>query len=249
VHHGNAYHSSHPIRRYLERLKLFLLRYCTNVYPSEFMQTYVGVTGFVVPNPYNSDAFYKRGGSVDRDIVFCGRLVPHKGAHLLIEALPDIVGLRGATSLTVIGEGPELERPKLMARDSGLLDNVHFTGALHGDRLAEALSRHKVMVVPTIWEEPFGIVALEGLACCSAVVVSRLGGLKEAVGKFGVLVDPDAKSLADVVAQALIDIDQGRDVPDGASADAKRAHLEMHTIPAVCSQYEKLMVSKEILPN
>jgi glycosyltransferase involved in cell wall biosynthesis len=241
VHHANAYWSSHPIRRYLERFKVFLLRYCTNVYPSEFLRSYVGVPGFVVPNPYNSDVFYRREVAVDRDVVFCGRLVHLKGVHLLIEALPDIMSERGATSLTVIGEGPELERLKHLARDGGLLDKVHFTGALHGDHLAETLSRHKVMVVPTIWEETFGIVALEGLACCSAVVVSRLGALKEAVGRFGVLVDPDAKSLAHVVARVLIDLDQGRDVPDGASPDAKRAHLEKHTVPAVCSQYERLM--------
>jgi glycogen(starch) synthase len=40
------------------------------------------------------------------------------------------------------------------------------------------------MVVPSVMEEPFGIVALEGLACGCRMVISKAGGLPEAVGRF-----------------------------------------------------------------
>jgi glycosyltransferase involved in cell wall biosynthesis len=48
------------------------------------------------------------------------------------------------------------------------------------------LNDHQIMVVPSRWDEPFGIVALEGIACGCVVVGSENGGLREAIGPCGI---------------------------------------------------------------
>ena len=59
-------------------------------------------------------------------------------------------------------------------------------GQESGPELAALLNRHHILVVPSRWPEPFGIVALEGIACGCVVVGSADGGLKDAIGPCGV---------------------------------------------------------------
>ena len=70
--------------------------------------------------------------------------------------------------------------------------------------LANELARHRFMVVPSRYEEPFGIVALEGLASGCIPVVSRQGGLTDAIGGHGITFpNGDAEALADLLDEAL----------------------------------------------
>jgi glycogen synthase len=62
---------------------------------------------------------------------------------------------------------------------------VIFAGQQSGNALAQTLNRHRVLAVPSRWAEPFGVVALEGIACGCVVVGSRDGGLQEAIGPCG----------------------------------------------------------------
>jgi len=54
------------------------------------------------------------------------------------------------------------------------------------EELVQLLNRHKIMVVPSVWDEPFGVVALEGIACGCVVIGSEGGGLKQAIGSCGI---------------------------------------------------------------
>ena len=59
----------------------------------------------------------------------------------------------------------------------GLERQVEFTGVLQGETLVRTLNAHRIMVVPSRTPEPFGVVALEGIACGCVVVGSEGGGL------------------------------------------------------------------------
>src|SRR5690606_687593 len=104
------------------------------------------------------------------------------GCLLLVEAFSR---LKGSNTLNIIGDGPEMTNIKSLVSQYGLEARVVFNGFMHGEELARALNRHKVMVVPPIGVEGFGIVALEGLACGCEMIVSKAGGLPEAVAEFG----------------------------------------------------------------
>ena len=88
-------------------------------------------------------------------------------------------------SLTIIGDGPHRDYLENLALSYNIIPHVNFKGFLKGDVLVEELNRHEIMVVPSRWNEPFGVVALEGMACGCAMLVSDGGGLPDAVGSAG----------------------------------------------------------------
>jgi glycosyltransferase involved in cell wall biosynthesis len=145
------------------------------------------------------------GGS---DISFVGRLVPEKGLNVLLDAFALVVRALPDVRLLIAGEGPA--RPKLEAscRTRGLEGNVIFLGQLGQQRQREALRTAKVHAVPSLWAEPFGIVAVEAMSRGQAVVASDHGGLAEIVldGVTGRLVRPgDPEALAGALLEALRD--------------------------------------------
>src|SRR5690606_36644541 len=142
----------------------------------------------VIENPYRTGEFkilenIKR----ENDFVFLGRFVSDKGAHLAILAIQKLISLGYNTNLTIIGDGPEMENLKQMVNQGGLNKNVIFTGILKGMALVKMLNQYKYILVPSVWEEPFGLVALEGMACGCIPIVSDSGGLPDSVGKAGIV--------------------------------------------------------------
>ncbi len=168
------------------RAKLVLAGHLPGIACSAFLAS--GIAGAnAIGNPYDSSVFASRRpwAERDRDIAFVGRLVSDKGCDTLIEAL-GILGRQGLVpSVTIVGDGDERARLQQLVADLGLQSSVAFVGARAPSEVAELLNRHRLMVVPSRWPEPFGIVALEGLACGCLPVVSRDGGLPEAIGPHG----------------------------------------------------------------
>ncbi len=152
---------------------------------------------------------------------------------MLLEAL-GLLRAQGLTPrLTVIGDGPERASLQQLARDLQVEDTVTLVGAKNGDELVRLLNRHQILVVPSRWAEPFGIVALEGLACGCVVVGSEGGGLPDAIGPGGpTFPNGDAPALAQALAGLLTD-------PARQAAYREQAadHLARHTPAAVANAY------------
>jgi glycosyltransferase involved in cell wall biosynthesis len=111
--------------------------------------------------------------------------VSDKGVDLLLRAL-DLLKQDGLSpDLTIVGTGPEENDLRRLAATLGLDKQVSFVGQKPGAAIAEILNRHLILAVPSRWAEPFGVVALEGIACGCIVVGSEGGGLKEAIGPCG----------------------------------------------------------------
>lgn len=160
-----------------------------------------------VPNGVDFAAFDRpRAGRGERlRVAYVGRVIPEKGVHVLLDA----VGRLGRTDLevTVIGRpGFSADDPltsyeeQLREQASRLPVSVRFASFVPRPKLPELLAAVDVVAVPSVWPEPFGLTALEGMAAGKAVIAADIGGLPEAVGSAGVLVPPgDADSLAQVL--------------------------------------------------
>jgi glycogen synthase len=218
-------------------LKRLALRFATNIYISKAIRDHVGYRGFIIPNPYNSEAFHLISGIARaRSLVFLGRLVSDKGCDLLVQCLSALRDSGFMIPLTVIGSGPEEESLRRLVVAKGLDDLVCFVGILKGEALARELNRHQVLVVPSRWDEPFGMVALEGIACGCFIVGSAGGGLTDAIGDCGVTFrNGDVEDLCRAIREAFERIETGR-CDDAIVAN----HLERHRAEVVASRYLKI---------
>ncbi|HLN61750.1 MAG TPA: glycosyltransferase family 4 protein [Symbiobacteriaceae bacterium] len=161
----------------------------------------------------------------DERLVFhIGRLVPEKGAGVLIEALPLLLR-RHPVRVVIAGKGPFEAELRRRAQTLGVADWVHFAGWVD-DVTAQALYRHADVAVAPSTYEPFGIVALEAMAGGAPLVASDVGGLAEIVRheQNGLKAAPgDPLSLAEHIDRLLTD----RTLAARLAASA-RAEVEAH---------------------
>ena len=137
-------------------------------------------------------------------MLFMGQVVRGKGLDLLLRAAAE---LSGEWQLDVAGTGPQLEEYRQLAARLGLGERVHFAGWVDHGRLEEWIARAQLVVVPSRWPEPFGMVGIEAMSRARPVVAFRTGGIPDWLthGETGFLAEPaDARSLA-VRIQALLD--------------------------------------------
>lgn len=224
-----------------DRLKQLLLRNASVIAVSNAIADHLDTASVVIPNSYQDDLFYA-DSSIPPDpasLVFVGRLVRAKGAHLAIQAL-QILADRGLhPSLTIIGEGPERDDLQRQARELGLEGRVALIGALRGVALRQELNRHAIALVPSVWNEPFGIVALETVAAGCVTVASRGGGLPDAIGPCGLLFENgDVLGLANAVERLLTE--------EGLAARllaGRERHLANHTAEKMASRYLEVIAA------
>lgn len=219
-------------------LKHWVCRLSINIAPSQAIADQLPAFTKVIPNSYQNDVFYEMPEiSRDRDLVFLGRLVSDKGADLLLNSLALLKQQGLEPNLTIIGQGPEESALKQQAQTLGIADQVQFVGTQRGEILARLLNAHKILVVPSRWQEPFGIVALEGIACGCIVVGSEDGGLKDAIGACGVTFPNESvEDLTKVLSNLLTN-------PDKFSIYQKyrEAHLARHHKSSVAAAYLQVM--------
>lgn len=233
-HHGLYQRSAGGELGWQDRLKRLITRFTTNISVSHAVAHRLPGRHTIIPNAYRDDLFVECPGIPrNRDLVFLGRLVSDKGVDLLVSALARLAEQGLTPNLTIIGGGPEEAALRRQVADLALTAQVTFTGPQQGQALVELLNRHRIMVVPSRWDEPFGIVALEGIACGCVVVGSRGGGLSEAIGPCGVTFpNHDLSALVTALAHLL----QHPDALNAYRAPAA-AHLAQHRQAAVAARY------------
>jgi glycogen(starch) synthase len=218
-----------------DRLKRRLLRYAAaSISVSHAIAADLGTPSTVIPNCYRDDLFRLLPAvERSRDLLFLGRLVSDKGVDLLIAALGRLAAAGLRPGLTLVGDGPELPELWSQAYRLGVAEQIDFTGMRTGEELVRLLNRHRILVVPSRYDEPFGVVALEGIACGCAVVGSSGGGLPEAIGPCGrTFRNGSVEGLTDVLAELLRSPESFDQLRAGAAA-----HLAHHRSDPVARRY------------
>lgn len=139
----------------------------------------------VVPNGVDLAGFDDRPVDWERKnqrrvIFYVGRLVREKGVQVLLEAMPKILSYHPDAKVVIAGKGPYEEHLRNRARELGIGHRVHFAGYIDDATRNQLYREATVAVFPSLYE-PFGIVALEGMAARTPVVVADTGGLSEIV--------------------------------------------------------------------
>lgn len=114
-------------------------------------------------------------------VVAAGRMVPEKGFDVLIQAFAKARVLHPKAQLNIIGQGPEWQHLQRLVSDLRLVNHVRFHGQLSHPETLRAIRQAWLVCVPSLWFEPFGMIAVEAQMQGVPVLVSNQGGLAEIV--------------------------------------------------------------------
>ena len=136
-------------------------------------------------------------------LLFLGRMSADKGAHRAI-AVARETGL----PLKLAGKKQDPKEVEYFAQyvEPHLLDGIEYLGEVTHGQKVELLQDARVTLFPIEWEEPFGLVMIESMACGTPVIATRHGAVPEVIehGRSGIIVDtyremPEALEAVDVI--------------------------------------------------
>ena len=126
------------------------------------------------------------------DLLYVGQLIRGKGVQLLLAAM---ARMKTPRTLDIVGTGNMEPKLKALAEELGIADRVRFNGFRQNPQ--DWMRAARCVVVPSFWQEPYGLVAAEAVALGRPVVAFAIGGLPEACGGKATLVPPgDIAALA-----------------------------------------------------
>ncbi len=172
----------------------------------------------------------------EKIIAYIGRLVPEKGVNILLGAVKPVLKKLPNTKFVVAGEGWHRNELERIARELKIEEKVLFTGYLPEEDFLPYFNVADILVVPSTYE-PFGIVALEGMATKTPIIVSDVGGLSEIVDHrwTGMKVPADnSDAMADSIIELLTDDSLRKSIVSNAVEKLKHVYdwsiIADHTI-------------------
>jgi len=164
----------------------------------------------VIPNGIDLSQHDKLGyerGNYQNYVLFIGRLVFYKNLDVVISSFKEVIQKLPDAKLIVVGDGPMRSEWEKMVAESGLSQNVGFTGFISNDKKMELLSKSSALLIPSL-HEGFPMVLLEAFAMSKPVLVADVKPYDEIVDE-GVdgftLPSHDSKRWAERIIQLLSD--------------------------------------------
>lgn len=231
--------SFHKMAGYYERIRKFIV-------PSRFLQAKMVEGGWPEDRFVHIPTFVEAAanGSPPKSrhptVVYVGRLEPHKGLDVLIDAVRqlEVDGAPQGLEVRIVGDGePEFVaylRDRVAAQG---LRSVRFEGVRSAAEIRPMLSAAWCSVVPSLWYENMPNSALESMACGTGVVASEHGSLPEVVkqNRTGWLVKPgNAEELRHALRNVIAD-------PEGSWRLGQQARDLVGTVHSPEAHYERLM--------
>jgi glycosyltransferase involved in cell wall biosynthesis len=170
--------------------------------------------------------------------LFVGRLSPEKGIWTLLRAwraLKDI-------PLKIVGHGLLQQEVEQFVRGQGLRQ-ISVEGRRSREEVFRLMKDANVLIVPSEWYEPFGMIIIEAFSCGLPVIVAKIGGMEELVenGKTGLFFAPgDAESLAGKIRWAWEHPSEMHRMRQGARRAYEQKYTAEVNYRALMSVYENL---------
>jgi|GEM_PF-780082 glycosyltransferase involved in cell wall biosynthesis len=179
-----------------------------------FIEPVLERVGHSVPRYGELYAQLAREPAPQPEILYLGRVTPYKGVAVAIEALALLLSEhRIAARLVVVG--PEDARygveMRALAERLGVAGAIDWRGQAPPERAAAALARAHALIVPSLWQEPFPLVTIEGAFARVPLVASDVGGISEGMhdGEHALLFPRgDAAAAAAALARTLTETDE-----------------------------------------
>lgn len=184
----------------------------------------------VIPNMVDTQAMAPIDSDIahaSRPLVFLGRIESIKGVHLAIEC-----ARRTSRRLLIAGNVPEQATEYFDTQIKPQLDDqIEYIGAVNDNDKRQLLAGASAMLMPILWDEPFGIVMAEALACGTPVVALNRGSVPEVIehGRTGFICEDIDAMVASIEQLGVIDRN-----------DCRLSAIERFSTHSVVSRYESV---------
>lgn len=158
-----------------------------------------------IANGYNDEYVDKKTQKKQRTIIQVCNLVPSKKVNITIKAFKLIKERYPDTTLTIVGDGPEMNKLIRLCADYNLASSVFFKGKLSNKEAIKAMEQSEFFVMVSS-PEGFGIVYLEAMACECLVLGAENEGISDIIqnGENGFLLPvDDEKAIASKILWAM----------------------------------------------
>jgi len=220
---------------------------CVSKYlQSRYMTGLTGPGPTILPNPLTLSELPPPAAERERNILFVGRIVHDKGPDLFVNAFCLARRkLPGWTATMMGGDrfGPRSPETQYVARLRGAAAKagITFTGPRpHADILA-AMASAAIVVIPSRWPEPFGLVALEAAASGAVVITSGQGGLPEAAGPGALHIDIASDDVSGLAAAMIAIVQHEKSWSELTEAGLE--HARKFDTPVIAAALENLRAS------
>lgn len=163
------------------------------IFVSESVKHNLGLRGEVIPNRSPFSRIISNHDVAKKDLLFVGRFTVEKGVHVFLEIVKYLnISNYHPVSATMIGEGPEIRNLEKSIIDLNLREQVKLVPWISREALKKIYIEHRILIVPSIWDEPYGLVAAEGMSLGLKVFCSNRPGLIEATLNRAIYFDPSS---------------------------------------------------------
>ena len=207
-----------------------------------FLQTTIERVGHSVPRYGDLYAKVVRSPAPDPEIVFLGRVTPYKGVKVAIEAVAMLRSEHDIPArLVVVGpeDSPHGAEMRRLAERLGISAAVSWRGQLTPEQAAGELAHAHALIVPSLWQEPFPLVTIEGALARVPLVASDVGGIGEGMHdeEHALLFAPgDARAAAAALALVLRERE-----PTAARVQRARARAQEFRLGPYLEEQERFL--------
>ncbi|MCI8955885.1 MAG: glycosyltransferase family 4 protein [Eubacterium sp.] len=193
----------------------YLKDHFMQVAPNDKMKVFyncVDLEKFNTEKVTNTKALKRKYNINKSDFVYMytGRVCPEKGILELVKAFKKISKENPNSKLMVVGSrwynqiAKDEYFEKLLKEAEGLEEKIIFTGYIFPEDMPSIYTLADVLVIPSMWEEPFGVVALEGMAMKLPIITTNSGGLIEILDKETSIIVDKSRDVEEQLYTAMI---------------------------------------------
>lgn len=170
---------------------------------------------------------------------YVGRIIPEKGVDILLCAFAIVLKQIPNAQLWIAGYGTELDNLRELARQLEIDDNIQWLGYVTRAEIETLFDEVWVQVVPSLWEEVFGNITIEGMMRGTAMIGSAVGGMIDCIvdGETGYLFPAGNDS---ELAERIMTLCSDRDLTEKFGQQGRERCLTHFTAEHQIRQYERV---------
>ncbi len=203
---------------------------------SGYLPTQIEVIPYFTPLPELEGSTFDQ-----KTILFTGRVVKEKGLDKLLHALTLV---RSEWRLIVDGDGSDLNNAKQLAQKLGLTHRIEFVGWADKERHLQHYRQASLIVVPSVWPEPFGLVGIEAMSYAKPVIAFRVGGIPQWLDDkvTGFLIEPyDVKMMADQIDYLLTHKPEAQTLGSNGRSKVEKEFIAERHVERLLNVYKQVM--------